>query len=478
MSNQVTEILGQFAAETSTDRIPSAALSSAKLKFLDTLAVAVAGSRHRSSIISLEVARRLGGNPHCTVIGHRERASVEHAGYLNAVSAHALEYDDYTKSVTHASVCLVPGALALAEWLGASGKAMLDAFVFGFEIESRIARGMRPWLLDRGWHPNGILGGIGVAVIGSRLMGLDQLTLRMAISIAASEGSGLRKNVGSMGKAFHVGHGVRCGIFAALLAAQGFKVDPNIIEGNDDGIEGHDRFGLADTFNGVGNHDLAKMTELLGERWELAENTTNVRLHPGSTAPGAAIDGMIDLVRENDIRPADVEKIELECTPQCLAIASYTSANDSHKARFCLPYSMAVSLLDRRAGIAQYTDERVNRHDVQALMKRVVIRVPDDLKRHWGQWGQAGVNWGEMRLAVTLNNGKILRTARSTARGWSENPATWDDLADKFRECSEHVLSISQIDEALAMISRLEELPDLKVLLRALQADFDGNVLY
>ncbi|MBI4193541.1 MAG: MmgE/PrpD family protein [Betaproteobacteria bacterium] len=478
MPNQVTETLGRFAAETGADRIPPAALSSAKLKFLDTLAVAVAGSRHRSSIISFDVTRQLGGNPHCTVIGRKERASVEHAGYLNAVSAHALEYDDYTKSVTHASVCLVPGALALAEWLGASGRAMLDAFVFGFETESRIARGMRPWLLDRGWHPNGILGGIGVAVIGSRLMGLDQLTLRMAIGIAASEGSGLRKNVGSMGKAFHVGHGVRCGVFAAMLAAKGFKVDPDVIEGNDDGIEGHDRFGLADTFNGVGNHDLGKMTERLGERWELAENTTNVRLHPGSTAPGAAIDSMIDLAKEHDICPADVEKIELECTPQCLAIASYSTANDSHKARFCLPYSMAVSLLDRRAGITQYTDERVNRDDVQSLMKRVVVRVPDDLRHHWGQWGQAGVNWGEMRLAVTLRGGAVLRTARSTARGWSEDPATWDDLADKFRECSEHVLSAAQVDEALHMISRLEQLSDLKPLLHTLQVDFDGRALY
>lgn len=471
-------MLGQFAAETRPEHIPPAAFESGKLRFLDTLAVMVAGSRHRSAIISLDVARQLGGNPHCAIVGHKERVSVELAGYVNAVSAHALEYDDYTKSVTHASVCLVPGALALAEWLGAGGKAMLDAFVIGFEIESRIAKGMRPWLLDRGWHPNGILGGIGVAVIGSRLMGLDQMALRMAIGIAASEGSGLRKNVGSMGKAFHVGHGVRCGVFAALLAGKGFKVDPDIIEGRDDGVEGHERFGLADTFNGTGNHDLARMTERLGERWELAENTTIVRLHPGSTAPGAAIDAMIDLAKRHDIRADDVARIELECTPQCLAIASYATATDSHKARFCLPYSMAVSLLDRRAGIEQYTDERVNRDDVQTLMKRVAVRVPDDLRHHRGQWGQSGVNWGEMRLAVTLKNGTTLRIARSAARGWSEDPATWDDLAEKFRECSARILSAGQVDEALDMIRRLEQLPDVKPLLKALQADFDGNALY
>jgi 2-methylcitrate dehydratase PrpD len=478
MQPQVTAALGRFAAETPADRIPPAAIDSSKLKFLDTLAVAVAGSRHRSTIISMDVLKQLGGSPQCAVVGRTERVSVEQAGYVNAVAAHALEYDDYTKGVTHASVCLVPGALAFAEWLGASGKAMLEAFVFGFEIESRVARGVRPWLLDRGWHPNGILGGIGVAVIGSRLMGLDELALRMGISIAASEGSGLRKNVGSMGKAFHVGHGVRCGVFAAMLAAKGFKVDPNIIEGSDDPLEGHDRFGLADTFNGMGNHDLSKMTERLGERWELAENTTNVRLHPGSTAPGAALDAMIDLAKQHDIDAASVEKIVLESTPQMLMIAPYPTASDGHKARFCLPYDMAVALLDRRAGIQQYTDERVNRDDVQSLMNRVAVVVPDDLKQHRGQWGVGGVNWGEMRLAVTLKDGRTLRTARSTARGWSEDPATWDDLADKFRECSDRILSSGQIGEALDMIQRLEQLRDVKPLMGALQCEFDGKALY
>ena len=79
---------------------------------------------------------------------------------------------------------------------------------------------------------------IGVAVAGARLMKLDVMQTRMTIGIAASEASGLRKNVGSMGKPFHVGHGIRCGIFAALLAARGYTVDPNIIEGVEDGVEG------------------------------------------------------------------------------------------------------------------------------------------------------------------------------------------------------------------------------------------------
>ena len=299
-------------------------------------------------------------------------------------------------------------------------------------------------------------------------MQLDVLQTRMAIGIAASEASGVRKNVGSMGKAFHVGHGVRCGIFAALLASAGFKVDPNIIEGVENGVEGHERFGMADTFNGIGNYDLEKMERGLGQEWELAANTTVVRFHPGATGPGAAIDGMIDLAREHDIKPSSVERIDLECTPQVMAIGSYKDATDGHKARFCLPYSMAVALIDRKAGLAQYMDERVRRPDVQQLMQCVHVTVPDDFKHHRGQWGE-GVNWGEMRLAVRLKDGRTLSIARSHARGWPEQPASWTDIEEKYGECCDGILNAAHVDESVAAIKALDTAKDVKALLALLR---------
>ena len=465
----VTRELARFTVGSPASAQPAAAHASAKLRFLDTVAIMVAGSRHPSTLKSLDVVQDMGGRPTCSIVGHAHKTSSPLAGYVNGVSAHALEYDDYTKSVTHVSVCLVPGALALAEQLGASGKAVLEAFVVGFQVESQVGRALRPALLDRGWHPNGILGAFGIVGAAARLMGLDETQTRMAFGLAASQGSGVRKNVGSMGKAFHVGHGVRCGIFAALLAAKDFKVDPDIIEGSDDGVEGHDRFGMADTFNGIGNHRLEMVTQGLGTDWELANNTTIVRMHPGSTAPGASIDCMIDLATGHDLRAEAVEAIEIECTPQCLAIAPYPTASDSHKARFCLAYSMAVSLIDRRAGIAQYTDERVNRADVQSLMQRVRVIVPDDFRKHRGQWGEGGINWGEMRLTVRLKDGQVLKTSRSHARGWSEDPATWDDLMGKYEECAEGIFPADQVRDTAAMIRSLESLGNVRELMDALR---------
>jgi 2-methylcitrate dehydratase PrpD len=134
---------------------------------------------------------------------------------------------------------------------------------------------------------------------------------------------------------------------------------------------------------------------------------------------------------------------------------------------------MAVALIDRAAGLAQYTNERVRRDDVQALMKRVSVSVPDEFKHHKGQWGE-GVNWGEMRLAVLLKGGKRLSVSRSHARGWPEQPATWDDVAVKFRECCAGILPESQSARALKLIHDLERI-DVRELIDALRPAHAGT---
>jgi 2-methylcitrate dehydratase PrpD len=463
----VTEKLAKFIAETPADAIPAAAMASAKLRFLDTLGVAVGGSRHASAKIAQDTARLLGGNPQATLVGHADRTSVELAGFINGVAAHALEYDDYTRMVTHLSASLVPGALAVGEYAGLSGQRVLEGFVIGFQVATQISKGLGAQLFDRGWHSPCLLGAFGVTAASCRLLNLDVTQTRMALGITASEASGIRKNVGSMGKAFHVGHGVRCGIFSALLASRGFTVDPDAIEGVDDGIAGHVRFGLAETFNGAGNYSLDKMEQGLGEAWELANNTTVVRMHPGHTAASSAIDAMIDLVREHNLLPDQVERIALECTTQSMKLGSYRTAEDGHKARFCLPYSMAVALIDRKAGLDQYTDQRVRSPDVQALMRRVDVSVPPDLKHHHGAW-TGGVNWGEMRLKVHLRNGSQVSAARSSARGWPEHPATWSDISDKFQECCTGILDAVHIKTSIERIGELDQSASVQPLVESL----------
>jgi 2-methylcitrate dehydratase PrpD len=466
--NNVTAKLARLAIDTRFEALPRAVTEIAKLRILDTIGIMLAGAHHPSTLISIDLVEHLGGNPAASLLGRAARTSAPLAGYVNGVAAAALEFDDLTKGVdSHLSSSIVPGALVVAEEFNLSGREFIASFVVGFEIAARVGRGLAPWLIDRGWHPNGVTGALGVAATSANLMRLDLTQTQMAIGIAASEASGVRRNVGSMGKAFHVGHGVRNGIFAAQLAKRGFQVHPDIIAG--EGTEGHGRYGFADTYAGVGNYRVHKMIDAIGVDWELTQDRTLVRLYPCSTAPGPAIDAMIDLTKKHDLRAHQIKHVTWETTPRCWEIAPYAAATDSFTAKFCLPYIMAVALIDRKAGIEQFKDGRVNQADVQHLAKRVSISVPEDFKRHTGAaWGENGVNWGEARLIVELTDGQVLRIARSFARGWPEDPAGWDDLADKYRECADGVLHRSQAEASMAIIKSLENTSSVSELVASL----------
>jgi hypothetical protein len=101
-------------------------------------------------------------------------------------------------------------------------------------------------------------------------------------------------------------------------------------------------------------------------------------------------------------------------------------------------------------------------------MRRVHVSVPDDFRHHRGQWGE-GVNWGEMRLRVLLKDGRELSLARSHARGWPEQPATWGDIEEKYRDCCDGILAPRQIDESIAAIREMDTLPHVRFLVELLR---------
>ena len=462
----VTEQLAGFAIDTPSGFLTPLLAASAKSKFLDTLAVMIAGSHSPAGRIARTTALESGGIPESTIVGHADKTSMALAGFVNGVSAHALEYDDLTLVVGHASVCLVPACLAVAERLNLSGKQMVEAFAIGFEVAARVGKGLQPYILDRGWHPTGIIGAQGVAAASARMLELDAMATRMAMGIAASSAGGVRKNIGSMGKAFHIGHGVRSGIFAATMASHGFKVDPDVIERGDAGA--NQGYGLADAFNGPGNYRMDQMVDHLGQDLELSRNTTLVRMHPGSTPPAAAIDGIIDLALAHNISAVDVEYMQVECHPRMLAIASYPQPTDPYRAKFCLPYTFAVAFVDRKVGVAQYAEERIRDPGVLDFMRRVQVNVRGDQLRQVGHGEGNSVDWGEVQLTVRLKDGRVLTSRCRQARGWPDTPASWEDLCGKFEDCAGNIFPKSQIKESIAMIANLSDLASVRDLTKLL----------
>src|ERR1700693_5916056 len=122
---------------------PEARVAAARA-MLDTVGVTLAGAAEPAARIVQRVIESEGGGA-CRVIGTPLRVSPGNAALANGTAAHALDYDDMCfVSLAHPSAPLVAAAWSVAERAGRSGRAMLDAYVVGFEIEGRLGRAMNP----------------------------------------------------------------------------------------------------------------------------------------------------------------------------------------------------------------------------------------------------------------------------------------------------------------------------------------------
>ncbi|MDO8613485.1 MAG: MmgE/PrpD family protein, partial [Dehalococcoidia bacterium] len=297
----VGERLARFVAET--QRVPEDAILQARRAVLDTLGVALAGSREESARAVVDWLRDQGGRPEAAVLGRALRLPAADAALANGIAAHALDFDDVSLSMRgHPSAPLLPAVLALGEAAGSSGRDLLTAFVLGFEVEAKLGRAIGAPHYALGWHATSTLGTLGAAAAGARLLRLDAGRTQMTLGIAASLASGLQQNFGSMTKPLHAGWAARGGVVAAQLAARGFSADAEAIEGPS---------GFLRAMSGGAEPDLTPF-DALGEPFEIVTPGVGVKLYPCCYAVHRSLDAVLALRTAHGIEPGGVAEVRVE----------------------------------------------------------------------------------------------------------------------------------------------------------------------
>ncbi|RZJ12489.1 MAG: MmgE/PrpD family protein, partial [Haliea sp.] len=143
MSPQATSPTAQlaaFAANLSFDNIPAEVIAKTEDLLVDWFGSAVAGKGSRPVETITAFAARMGpADGAAEVLINRSRSSAYFAAMANAAASHVAEQDDvHNGSVFHPATVVFPAALAMAQTLGSSGKALLTAAVAGYEVGIRV----------------------------------------------------------------------------------------------------------------------------------------------------------------------------------------------------------------------------------------------------------------------------------------------------------------------------------------------------
>jgi 2-methylcitrate dehydratase PrpD len=96
-----------------------------------------------------------------------------------------------------------------------------------------------------------------------------------------------------------------------------------------------------------------------------------------------------------------------------------------------MEFGIAILLLERKAGLAEYTDAVVQRTDVQDMIRRVNFYVDPEAN-------QAGFDKMTSILRVQMKDGRVLSGRAQFAKGSPANPMSAEEVADKFRGCADY----------------------------------------
>ena len=439
--------LARFVTESPSSRIPPAALTRAKHALIDVLGVTIAGSVEPvAKIIAQHVEATSRGN--ATVIVGGARVSAADAALANGTAGHALDFDDSNFVLGgHPTVAIMPALLAIAEEQRKNGREVLDAYVIGFEIATRLANAVHFEHYEKGWHPSATLGVFGATAAVARLLRLDTEHVLNALALAASMASGIKANFGSMAKPLQVGHASSKGVLCAQLAAAGLTANPAALEGKQ---------GFFEVYNGAG-HYRAEAASQFGDELEIMKSGLKFKKYPSCGSTHAPIDAALDLLRERGVRAEDVDSVTIAMNQRRITHVDRPKVTNGLEGKFSIQYTLAAALADGAISLRHFNDDVVARPELQQLVARV---------RPVGVSGLESLSQ-QCELTVKLKDGSSRTVRRDDAEGRGSDEFV-RYLAPKFIDCVEQAYSREHAEALFRDLDAFETLADIAPLMRRL----------
>lgn len=452
-----TEAFCGFLSNCRFEQLASRDVETAKRAFLDGTGVCLAGVKGDASRKILGYLKAQKGTGPCRVVATHIRTQPAQAALANGILAHSLDFDDVNHPMMgHPTAVLLPVVYAIADRTTVSGKEAIIGYALGLELAAKLGRIVNPWHYEQGWHATSSLGTLAAAATAARLLGLNPEQAGQALSLAASQAGGLRRNFGSMTKPFHAGHAARCGLEAALLASQGFTACRDVLEGP---------MGLFALFGDrPGRARVRKAAQELGKPFELTASGLAVKQYPCCAGCHPALDAVISLRNESNKKGKGPERVRVHVHPLLPRMMIHDRPRTPLEAKFSIRYCIAAALEDGRVTLDSFSPSSLKRKGIVRWMDRVEI-CPD-----LGKEGRKGEIPTKAKVVFLWKQGPKLERIVDRPLGSPDRPLPDPALQEKFLHCAQFVLPKRRVTRLLSLLSAIEELGDLRLLTRNLEA--------
>jgi len=451
------QLVIEHLARTRFADLPGAAVDHARLAILDTLGVAFAGTARPEIRPAIELVLAHGGRPESTVLGAGVGLPAPQAAFANGVLARAWDFDDIFKlspAAGHASVNVVPAALAVAERIGTvSGPQLLTAVALAEDLFCRLSLATKTEANQTGRYC--MFAVFAPAAAAAKLLALPPPAIAHALGIAYAQAAGEMQKYQTSALTIVLQNGFvpMAGVLAGLLAQGGASGAADVFTG---------RHGFFRVFEP--EHDLDGLIRGLGAHYVGPE--LSPKAYPCCSCSHTSIEAALHLTRTHDVQPDRIAAIrigvnraafESTCIPRPL---KWNPPPISPR-QFSLPYCVAAAFVDRSVTVRSFLPEPARGGAIWRLLERTTAHIDPEIEAAFGHLAD-----GPGRVTVRLDTGAEHSRLVEYERGHVKNPMTWDDVVIKFQGCCETagLPGDGPSGELVGLLSELDTLHDLTPL--------------
>lgn len=339
------------------------------------------------------------------------RAGLADAVYANSAAAHSLIHEDmHPASRAHPGSMVVPTALAVGEYTGATMAEVYRAVVVGYEALARAGEALgTAEFVERGFRPSGTFGPFGAAAAAALLLGLDGDEQVSALSLASGTASGVCEwaAAGTADLFFQNAHAARSGLVATLLAGAGARAAGGAVDG---------QWGLRRALSGSGPAGAVDPAA------PLAVDEVYFKAYPSCAFTQETIEASARLA-EGGIDPRTIDRIDVEVYSAAAHYPGCDNGTDLHSTlarQMSIQFAVAATVADgglRPARLAGGLDPAI-----AGLAARTRV-LPNPAVDHLYPGRRI------VTVTVTCTDGSSTRADGGGATGLTE-----EQVADKFRE--------------------------------------------
>ena len=438
LEKNISRQCANFITTVSFKDLDPETVSVAKKCLVDWLGCVLGGSSTPAAGIIGDIVQEMGGNPQSTLIGSFNKATCLQASMVNAYNCHILEIDDVHKSsILHPAAPVISTAVALGEYLGRSGKELIEAIVAGYDVMIRVGEAVTPSHYTI-WHSTATCGTFGAAAAAAKLLGLDETQTLYSIGNAGSQAAGLWEFATdkAMTKYLHCGKAAYNGLLSSLMAKKGFTGATRILEGDRGFFKAYSKeTNFEDSFKDMG--------------LKYRINETVYKPYASCRHTHGPINGVLELMAQHGLSYNNVESVYVQTYETVLKLAGNTDYSTPPAARFSISYCLACALLFGKVGVGEFGEEVLQDPRIAEIISRIKVEATEEMNAmHPAKWPS--------KITIRTKSGESYSIFIEYPKGDPENTMTDLEIEQKYLSLATLKISESRSLELLKRCRNIE----------------------